>query len=264
MKIVDFTTVNATIFRTLFETLKEQLFEFDLVFTREGIEINNTTSQNNGIIFLKLNSEEFEEYVCQRDTFSIGLNILEFYKIIKTCSDGSSLRIYYDDDEEGKLNIQMENKEDNLKKSYKLNLMDTNRQSINLDGSVVLTKTLIPTTIFQKIIKDMKTFSDRVDITIQNETLSFSCDGEFTTQETELTQGVSESSLLFQTKTQEKHTGCFMVESLIKIIKCSNLCQKLKLSFLEKNQKVFMMLEYDVGNLGQVQFILMKMEEEEY
>lgn len=264
MKIVDFETVNATIFRTLFETLKEQLFEFDLVFTREGIEINNTTSQNNGIIFLKLKAEEFESYTCVRDQFSIGLNIIEFHKIIKTCSNNSSLRIFYDDVEEGKLNIIMENKEENIKKTYKLNLMDTNRQSINLEGSVVLTKTLIPTTIFQKIIKDMKTFSEKVDISIEDEVLEFSCDGEFTTQETRLTPGTTDSSLVFQNKSPTKQSGSFMVDSLVKIIKCTNMCQKLKLSFLEKNAKVFMMLEYDVGNLGKVQFILMKMEEDEY
>lgn len=263
MKIVEFKINNTSIFRSLFESLKEILVEVKLKFTPKGIFILQPEKTAALIVSLELNAESFEKYVCLKDEVGIGIDIINFYKIIKTCPTSSIMNIYYDDNESGKLFIEMQNEEKNILTKYELNLLETNDNMLNLNNLNYLMVSYIPCTDFQKQIKDIKHFTDEVKITYDDDIISFSYESITTSQKTTLQHSDSpSSSLIIQKKSQTPIYGTYSLEFLLNIIKCTNMCQKIKFCFLEKSGGEFLSLIYEVGSLGKIQFILNKKKED--
>lgn len=264
MRILNFKTLNTAVFRTLFETLKEILSEINIHFTPNGFFIRTSDKDKGTIISLDLNAENFEEYHCGKDEINIGINLINFNKIIKTCPLTSVLQIYYDDEEEGKLFISMIDEEKSIGTKFELNLIETNESHINLSDLTYIMEAYLPCALLQKNIKDIKNFSDIVEIEYFDDKLFLICDSGFINQKTVLKNTDKESGLKIKTKSQKKISGKYSLESIIKIIKCTNLCEQVKISFIEKNQAgCFLSLIYEAGNLGTIQFILMKKKDDE-
>lgn len=263
MKILEFKTLNTSIFRTLFETLKEILTDINIHFTSEGLYIKTTDSSKSIIISLDLEAENFEYYHCEREDFNIGINSMNFNKIIKTCPLTSVLHFYYDDEEEGKLFIIMEDEEKNIRSEYQLNLIETNESHINLKNLEYKMVSYLPCTLFQKNIKDIKNFAEEIEITYKNDELSILYDSGFVQSKITMGNTTEEAGLKIQTKSPTEITGKYSLESISKIIKCSNLCEQVNLSFIQRYEDFFLSLIYETGNLGKIQFILLKKNNEE-
>lgn len=261
MRIFEFKTINTTLLRTLFESLKEMLTEVLIEINHEGIKIRNLDSSETLIVLLNLEAQNFEEFQCERE-MTIGLNIMNFYKIIKTCSASTILHVFYDSETEGILNIVMEDEEKKSLTKYKSNLIETKKQPVVINIDNFKSMSLLPCVDFQKIVKDIKQFSDKIGIKTHNDTLTFNCRGDFTVYETVIESGTEDVNLIISKETTEPIEGSYNLKSIMNIIKCTNLCQKVKFYFLSK----CLVLEYQVGSLGDVKFIIAKTrsEEEEY
>ena len=68
----------------LWETLKELLQDCDFLFTKQGIHINSSDTDNCAFISMTLYSDAFQRYVCKR-SYHCCLNIEHLFKIFKSC-----------------------------------------------------------------------------------------------------------------------------------------------------------------------------------
>ena len=76
-------TIQTAAIRILIEALKEILTDTNLIFDKSGIKIMTTDSTKTVLIHMKLESDKFEEFYCQKE-IKCGISMMNLYKLIKT------------------------------------------------------------------------------------------------------------------------------------------------------------------------------------
>ena len=138
-------TIQTNPFRNLIEATKEILTDTNFVFTSDGVKlITLDTTTQTILVHLKLYAKNFETYYCE-EPIQIGLNLPNFYKLIKTIQNNDTLVLYIDRNNRNELGIRIENGEKNYLTNYKLNLIEVDSDDIT-----------IPEHEFQSIIMFLK------------------------------------------------------------------------------------------------------------
>ena len=101
-------TIQASAFRTLIEALKEILTEANLEFDSTGIKIMAMDETHTVLVHLRLQADRFNEYFCAAKHV-LGINMIYFFKLIKTMGNNDSLTLYLPQSNPNKLGIKMEN-----------------------------------------------------------------------------------------------------------------------------------------------------------
>ena len=256
MRLIEFKTNQVTTFRTLFDSLKEILLDISICFTKDSIKILRMDTAKTIIVDLKIDTENLEHYYCHEEDpkgITIDLSMIQLFKIIKTCATNGILTFIYDSDDKSILTIMIENVEKSTQTKYNLNLIDVNQEDLNMTKIDHESIVIIPTLDFQKIIKDMKQFSELIDIKCCKNELVFCCSGDSITQETKISSTTAETTISFVKESNKIIQGLYNAKHLISFIKCTNLCTCLKLSF---SNDYPLCISYDVGTLGKITFIL--------
>ena len=193
MNILEFHTVQASAFRILIEALKEILTDANFEFDEYGLKIVAMDSTHTVLVHLRLNSDNLEKYYC-KNKLLLGINLLNFYKLMKIMGNNDILKLYVTEDNTCVLNIEIENIEKNSITKFKLNLMDLNNKEIEVPSPEFESVITMPSIDFQKICRDMSNISEEMEIKVGNQ-LIFSCKGQFAEQETSI--GASNVGLHF-------------------------------------------------------------------
>lgn len=268
--VLEVKTLQISAFRVLIEALKEILKDGTLKFTpvfydpdgeinkSSGISIVAMNQSTSVLIRLKLPAKNFEKfYVKSNKPIMIGINMLCFYKLIKTISnDDQMLTLFLEENDMNHLGIKIENLEKNTSTTYKLNILDSEFNDLNIQQSEFEAVVTMQSNDFQKIIRDMSNICDTVNIAFidgpsNKNTLIFSGKGEFASQKTVLqakecdTSENLEKDLIIQ--------GVYDLRNLSLFSKCANLCQNIDL-FMKNNYPLI--IKYQIANLGHVFLVL--------
>jgi proliferating cell nuclear antigen len=266
-------TLQISAFRILIEALKEILKDVTLKCTPVFYDENGEISSASGIsvvamnqstsvlIRLKLAAKNFEKfYVKSKKPIMIGINMMCFYKLIKTISnDDQMLTLFLEENDMNHLGIKIENLEKNTSTTYKLNILDSENNDINIQNSEFEAVVTMQSSDFQKIIRDMSNICDTVNIAFvdgvsNRNTLIFSGKGEFASQKTVLQ--AKESDTTFPENKSNKDLiiqGVYDLKNLSLFSKCANLCHNIDL-FMKNNYPLI--IKYQIANLGHVFLVL--------
>ena len=116
-------TIQSSPFRCLVEALKEILTDVNLQIDSNGIKVIAVDTSHTVLVHLKLKSENFEEFFCNKKR-QLGINMMNFYKFIKTISNNDTLSLYVDKDDYNNLGIKIENGDKNSLTKFSLKLLD--------------------------------------------------------------------------------------------------------------------------------------------
>ena len=260
-------TVQAVAFKVLVEALKELLTDTSVEFDETGMKILAMDTSHVVLMHLKLEASKFEMYHCE-GRISVGINMLNLHKLIKTINNNNTLSLFIDREDVNHLGIKIENSEKNSRTTYKLNLLDLDHQNICVDPTAFTEVVTLPSTDFQKICRDMNNLADFMEIrSIQNQ-LIFSCKGDFCSQETVVcdsgsgnaiaTVGPDGSAALASAGgsgscSNEIVQGVFSIKHLVLFTKCTNLCSTMEL-YLKNDYPLI--IRYDVSSLGSIRLAL--------
>jgi proliferating cell nuclear antigen len=200
---------------------------------------------------------------------TIGVNMMNFYKLLKTINNNDQLTLYIEKDDLNHLCIVIENIEKNTRTLYRLNLMDLNHQSISVDATTFPEVVTLPSTDLQKIFRDMSNIAEFIEIRSFKNQLSFSCVGEFCSQETTLYDSKTKGGICPYAEDdehQENSTideeckegseivqGVFSLKHLVLFTKCTNLCNTAEM-YLKNDYPLI--IKYDVSSLGSIRLAL--------
>jgi len=242
-------TVQASSFKILIEALKELLIDTCIEFDETGLKIIAMDTSHIVLVHLKLDAAKFEHFYC-RGKISIGVNMLNLHKLIKTINSTDTLTLFMDDTNINYLGIKIENGDKNTKTVYKLNLLDLDHEQISIDPTEFNSVITLPSTDFQKICRDMFNISELVEIKSIGNQLIFSCQGEYASQETILTD--NESGFITAKsggagKVGEIVQGVFKLKFLCTFAKCGNLSNTMEI-FLKNDFPC--VICYQVASLG--------------
>lgn len=253
-------TVQSGAFRTLIEALKEILTEANLEFDSQGIKIMAVDETHTVLVYLKLESNRFENYYCP-EKHVLGVNMIYFFKLIKTMGNNDSLTLYLPANNPNKLGIRMENSEKSTTTNYFLKLFDTDVEVINIPSLNFTSIIHMPSIDIQKIFRDMNALGEKLDVEITSSAsdLIFRCVGDFAEQETIISENAANSTMKVhkaQGSGNEIVQGIFQLKHLVLFTKCTSLCPSIEL-YLKNDFPLI--LRYTVANLGEIKLVLASM-----
>jgi proliferating cell nuclear antigen len=247
-------TVQAGAFRTLIEALKEILTEANLEFDSTGIKVMSVDETHTVLVYLRLHADRFETYYCPA-THILGVNMIYFFKLIKTMANNDSLTLYLPANNTNKLGIRMENAEKSTVTNYFLKLFDTNVDDIKVPAINFSNIIHMPSLELQKTCRDMNQLGEKLDveITSSGSDLIFRCEGDFAEQETVMSENSTTMKVQKSGGSNEVIQGMFQLKHLVLFTKCTSLCPSIEM-YLKNNYPLI--LKYTVANLGDVKLVL--------
>lgn len=250
--IIEIRTVQSSAIKILVEALKEILTDANLIFDENGIKLIAMDSTHTVLIHMKLESDKFEYYHC-KEKFIAGINMLNLFKLIKTMNNADTLTIYIDKNDTNKLGLKINNQEKNTFTIYKLNLLDIANENINIPPAEFDTELTLPSSDFQKLIRDMVNIGDKVEIQSIGNSLKFECDGDFANQITTL--GETQNGLQYKSNLSPELTvqGIFSLKYLTLFTKCTNLCNNIQL-YIKNDYPLI--IQYSIASLGIIKLCL--------
>ena len=251
-------TVQIQPIRNTIVALKDVIVDSTITFTPEGMKIINFDKTHTILVNVVLHARKFEQYICRPDKIIICANTLHLFRVISTMSNDDTLTMYienndYHDGIVSHLGLQYDNGDIKQCYSQKLRLIEPDTEELivpNVEYSTIIN---LPTTDFQKIIRDLNGISDRIEIKSVGTDLIFSCEGNFASSR--IFRSESEGNLNFIQKPDASVViqGEFSLKSLSHFIKCTPLCSHLEMYL---GNDLPLIIKYDVASLGSIKLAL--------
>ena len=246
--ILEIKTVQASAFRILVEALKEILTDANFECDETGIKMIAMDSSRTVLVHLKLHADKFESYVCTEKKV-LGISMINLFRVIKTMNNNDTLTLFLEREKDSVLGIKIENSEKNTTSTFHLNLMDLHIDNIQIPSVEFESVITMPSTDFQKIIRDMHNYADLIDIKSVEDHLIFSCKGDFCSQETIIGETDTGMNFAKNKKPDEIIQGEFALKHLVLFGKCTNLCNSIQM-FLKNDYPL--VIKYTVATLGRL------------
>jgi proliferating cell nuclear antigen len=254
-------TVQIAPFRTLMTALKDILLETNITFEPDGMRIINMDKSHTILVHLFLAAENFEFYECKKDKIIIGVNMFHLFKLINTIENDETLTIYiensdYVDGIVSYLTLKYENGEIKQCKTQKLRLIEPDPEELQYPDVNFSSIINLPSSDFQKIIRDLSCISEKLEIKSVGNELIFKCSGQFASAEIHRAESDGDNKSMSFTLKQDSSKiiqGEFSLKNLGYFIKCTNLCQQIEI-YLENDLPL--VVKYNVASLGEIKLCL--------
>ena len=255
LKIV---TIQIVPFRTLMVALKDILIETNITFQPDGMRIINMDKSHTILINLKLPSINFQKYICNKEKIIIGVNMFHLFKLINSIDNDDTLTIYieksdYVDGVVSHLGLKFENGDIKQCKTQKLRLIEPETEELEYPDVKFSSIINLPSSDFQKIIRDLSCISDTVEIKSVGNELRFKCVGQFASAEIHRVESETSMEYIVKQDNTKIISGEFSLKNLNYFIKCTNLCSVVEL-YLENDLP--MVCSYNVASLGKIHLCL--------
>ena len=149
--------------------------------------------------------------------------------------------------------VHAEDAQDWYTKGQKLRLIEPDTEELVVPDVEYSTVINLPSSDFQKIIRDLNGISDRIEIKSVGNDLIFSCEGNFASSR--IFRSESEGNMEFIQKCDASVIiqGEFSLKSLSHFIKCTPLCSHLEMYL---GNDLPLIVKYDVASLGEIKLCL--------
>jgi len=251
-------TVQIAPFRTLMTALKDILLETNITFEPDGIRIINMDKSHTILVHLYLAASNFEFYECKKEKIIIGVNVLHLFKLINTIDNDDTLTMYiensdYVDGIVSHLALKFENGEIKQCKTQKLRLIEPEPEELEYPDVKFSSVINMPSTDFQKIIRDLSCISEKLEIKSVGNELIFKCCGQFASAEIHRAESDGNMEFIVKQNSSKIIQGEFSLKNLGYFIKCTNLCSQIEL-YLENDLPL--VVKYNVASLGTIKMCL--------
>ena len=251
-------TVQIAPFRTLMTALKDILLETNITFKKDGIRIINMDKSHTMLAHLFLGAENFEHYECKKEKIVIGVNMFHLFKLINSIDNDDTLTIYIEEDDYydgivSFLGLKFENGDIKQCKTQKLRLIEPDTDEFEEPDVHFSSVINLPSSDFQKIIRDLSNISERLEIKSVGNELIFKCQGPFANCELSRTEMDGVTEFVQKQNDSTIIQGEFSLKNLGYFIKCTNLCNSIEM-YLENDLPLI--VKYSVASLGDIKLCL--------
>lgn len=257
-KVLEIKTVQIAPFRTLMTALKDILIETNITFQQDGLKIINMDKSHTILVHLHLKAENFEYYYCKYPKIIIGVNMFHLFKLINSIDNDDTLSIYIDEENYcdgivSFLGLKFENGEIKQCKTQLLKLIEPDKDELDVPDVKFSSIINLPSSDFQKIIRDVSPLSDRIEIRCVNNELIFSLSGPFASVQIRRSESDGNLEYIQKQDGMKIIQGEFPLKYLSYFIKCTNLCNSIEL-MLENDLPLI--VKYNVASLGDIKLCL--------
>jgi len=177
---MEFRTIQASVIKNLFESIKEILVDVNIMFNENSMQCTAIDGNKVALVHFQLDTHRFEYYNCQPGPpLIIGINMNSIYKLIKPVTPGDTIIMKVYKNERCKLYIIIENTEKHTRTSSVLKLLDIDQEIIDIPDVEFDNIITIPCSDFQRHCKDIMTVSDKVTFLCHENMFAMKCTGDF-------------------------------------------------------------------------------------
>ena len=151
------------------------------------------------------------------------------------------------------LGLQFENGNIKQCKTQKLRLIEPDQDRLDIPNVEFSSILNMPSSDFQKIIRDMANISDKIEIKSSGNELLFSACGQFARAEIRRSETIGSMEFIQKKNSHSVIQGEFSLKNLLYFIKCTNLCSQIEI-YLENNLPLI--VKYNVASLGEIRLCL--------
>jgi len=258
VNVLTFKTVQISAFRTLMTALKDILIETNIYFTHDGIRIINMDKSHTVLVHMFLAASNFEYYQCKKEKIIIGVNMFHLFKLINSIDNDDTLTIYiepgdYNDGIVSYLALKFENGDIKQCKTQKLRLIEPEAEELEYPDVKFSSVINLPSSDFQKIIRDLSCISEKIEICSVGNELIFKCVGQFASAEIHRVESDGSMEFIKRQDSSKIIQGEFSLKNLLYFIKCTNLCSQIEL-YMENDLPL--VVKYNVASLGEIKLCL--------
>ena len=251
-------TIQLQPIRNMITAIKDILTDATITFTKDDMKILNFDKTHTILVDIVLKAKRFEQYVCNPEKIIVCANTLHLFKVISTMSDDDTLSMYieksdYHDGVVSHLGLQYDNGDIKQCYNHKLRLIEPDTEEMAVPEVEYSTIINLPTSDFQKIIRDMNGLSDRIEIRSVGNDLIFSCEGNFASSRIYRSESDGNMEFIQKPSADIIVQGEFSLKSLSQFIKCTPLCSHLEM-YLGNNRPL--VVKYYVASLGEIKLCL--------
>lgn len=238
--------IKSSTFRGIVDAISEIVDSVAMTFTDSGIVLQAMDASHVCLCFLDLKSEGFEEYVCRPGVVSAGVPITTMSKIFKCSSPEDNLCIKIED---GNLSDRMTLEFSNSCRTseFHMRLMDIDSEFIELPDIACDCNLRIPTTEFQKIVRDLSIVGDSCELRVDSSGVVFTSSGDMGDASFKVIG--RDEDVCFKGKGR----GMFSTRYLQLFAKATPLCKSLSINLPDTAP---LCLEYCMGCLGTLRYYL--------
>jgi proliferating cell nuclear antigen len=257
--VFEMKTVQVSPFKVMTASIKDILIDSNIKITKEGIYLVNMDRSLMILVYLFLDAKNFEEYHLSVDKCVIAVNMFHLFKIINTIDTSDTLTMYITEEDYNYGNVKylsfkFENGDIHQCRTYRLRLIDPVETELEIPADVRYSSIInMPSSDFQKIIRDLSPFSNCLEIKSVGNELIFSANGTFAS--VQIKRSESEHNMKFTQKDDPVfvNQGFYSLKYLGYVIKCTNLCANCEI-YLSNTKPII--IAYNVASLGEIKLCL--------
>ena len=251
-------TVQIQPIRNTITAIKDILTDATITFTPDCMKIINFDKTHTILVNVILHARKFEKFTCTPDKIIVCANTIHLFRVISTMSNDDTLSMYiekndYNDGIVSHLGLQYDNGDIKQCYSQKLRLIEPDTEELVVPDVEYSTIINLPTSDFQKIIRDLNGISDRIEIKSVGNDLIFSCEGNFATSRIYRSESIGNMNFIQKPDASTIIQGEFSLKSLSHFIKCTPLCSHLEMYI---GNDLPLIVKYDVASLGEIRLCL--------
>lgn len=238
--------IKSSMFRGVVDAISEIVDSAVMTFTASGIVLQAMDASHVSLCFLDLKSDGFVEYGCARDVVSVGVPITTMSRIFKCSTTEDNLCIKIED---GKLGDTMSLEFSNSCRTSKfhMRLMHIDSEFIDLPEMACVCSLKLPTSEFQKIVRDLSTIGETCELRVDETGVVFTSSGDMSDASLRVVE--RDDDVCFE----GKGCGKFSTKYLQLFAKATPLCKSLSITLPEGAP---LCLEYSMGVLGTLRYYL--------
>jgi proliferating cell nuclear antigen len=178
------------VFKQLIEALKDLVQDANIDCSEDELSIQAMDSSHVSLVQVNLRSQGFDHFRCDR-AISLGFNSVNMSKILK-CAGNDDIITLKAEDTADTLTLMFESPKQERIADFELKLMDIDAEPLGIPDTEYKCTIRLPSSEFQRIIRDMQVLGDTCIISCTKEGVRFSVSGDLGTGNVLLRANASE------------------------------------------------------------------------
>lgn len=158
------------------EAMKDLIEDANFDCNSGGFSLQAMDSSHVSLVALSLRADGFEHYRCDRP-LSMGMKLANLSKILKCAGNDDAITMKSEDNGDS-ITFMFESPQQDRVSEFDLKLMDIDSEHLGIPNSDFQASVKMPSAEFQRIMRDLSTIGDTVDISITKDAVKFATMGD--------------------------------------------------------------------------------------
>jgi len=255
------------ILKKIMDAIKDLVTDANFDCSSTGIQLQAMDSSHVSLVSLNLQSDGFDHFRADRST-SLGINLASLVKILKCAGNDDAITLKADDGADH-ISFMFESAKQTRISHFSLKLIDIDSEHLGIPETEYKTIIRMPSQEFHRIVRELATIGDTVNISATKEGVKFAVNGDSGSGTIVCKQGGAADEKEeegVQIKMDEEVSLTFALRYLNSFAKATPLSSTVT---LKMSADVPLVVEYNISNsesknMGQLRFYLApKIEEDE-